>query len=161
MQSFARSEDESARELFSRCDLLNVQSRSLPLPRVGSLQWYQSRLSRFHATYGQKCAGMSTGAWSQMPPACGRARVGADARASRMRRHWTHGRGTGTVGTGRTDVAHGTVSTRRMGRGQERRSWWYLGWSGTRRGRRVLRGDDCNRTGQMPVGPGYCSDMLL
>ena len=31
-----------------------------------------------------------------------------------------------------------------MGRGQERRSWWYLGWSGTRRGRRVLRGGDCN-----------------
>ena len=67
----------------------------------------------------------------------------------------------GCAATGRTDVAHGTVSTRRMGRGQERRSWWYLGWSGTRRGRRVLRGDDCNRTGQMPVGPGYCSDMLL
>ena len=66
--------------------------------KLGVTEWYQSRLSRFHATYGQKCTGMSTGAWSQMPLACGRARVGADARASRMRRHWTHGRGTGTVG---------------------------------------------------------------
>ena len=51
-----------------------------------------------------------------------------------------HGHRTGTVGTGRTDVAHVTVSTRRMGRDQERRFWWYLGWSGTRQGRRVLKG---------------------
>ena len=54
---------------------------------------------------------------------CGRARGGADAtgmwtgawrvsaRASGMRRwHWMHGRGTGTVGTGRTDVAHGLLA---------------------------------------------------
>jgi len=54
---------------------------------------------------------------------CGRARGGADAtgmwtgpwrvsaRASGMRRwHWTHGRRTGTVGTGRTDVAHGSLA---------------------------------------------------
>ena len=105
----------------------------------------------FTGTYGHKCAGMSTGAWSQMPQACGRTRA-------------RHGRRTGTVGTGRTDVAHGTVSTRRMGRGQERRSWWYLGWSGTRRGRRVLRGDDCNRPRTGWAGPNsratvacYCS----
>ena len=70
-------------------------------------------------------------------------RVVADAKACGRARA-RHGRCTGTVGTGRTDVAHGTISTRRMGRGQERRSCWYLGWSGTRRGRRVLRGDDCN-----------------
>ena len=50
-----------------------------------------------------------------------------------------------------TDVAHGTVSTRRMGRGQERRSW-YLGWSGTRRGRRVLRGMIVTAQGNS-VGP--------
>ena len=112
--------------VYSTC---RVNLSHYPGPgRYSGIKWYQSRLSRFHATYGQKCAGMSTGAWSQMPPACGRARVGADARASRMRRHWTHGRGSGTVGTGRTDVVHGTVSTRRMGRGQERRSWWYLSW---------------------------------
>ena len=55
--------------------------------------------------------------------ACGRVRGGADAtgmwtgawrvsaRASGMRRwHWTHGRRTGTVGTGRTDVAHGPLA---------------------------------------------------
>ena len=65
-------------------------------------------------------------------------RVVADAKAC-GRVCARHGHRTGTVGTGRTDVAHGTVSTRRMVRGQERRSW-YLGWSGTRRGRRVLRG---------------------
>ena len=47
-------------------------------------------------TYGRKSGGMSTGAWR------------VSARASGMRRwHWTHGRGIGTVGTGRTDVAHG------------------------------------------------------
>ena len=69
-------------------------------------------------------------------------RGGVDAKACGRARA-RHGRRTGTVGTGRTDVAYGTVSTRRMGRGQERRSW-YLGWSGTRRGRRVLRGDDRN-----------------
>ena len=86
-------------------------------------------------------------------------RVVADAKACGRARA-RHGRCTGTVGTGRTDVAHETVSTRHMGRGQERRSRWYLGWSGTRRGRRVLRGDDCNRTGQL-LGPGYCSDILL
>ena len=64
--------------------------------------------------------------------ACGRARGGADAtsmwmgawrvsaRASGMRLwHWMHGRRTGTVGTGRTDVAHGAVGTRRTERGQE------------------------------------------
>src|SRR6185437_4341621 len=40
--------------------------------------------------------GMCTGAWR------------VSARASGMRRwHWTHGRGTGTVGARRTDVAHG------------------------------------------------------
>ena len=94
-----------------------------------------------------------------MPLACGRARVGADARASRMRRQRTHGRGTGTIGTGRTDVAHGTVSTRRMGRGQERRSWWYLGWSGTRRGRRVLRGVIVTERPSEPRG--YCSDATV
>ena len=33
------------------------------------------------------------------------------ARASGMRHwHWTHGRGTGTIGTGRTDVAHGLLA---------------------------------------------------
>ena len=88
-------------------------------------------------------------------------RVVADAKACGRARA-RHGRCTGTVGTVRTDVAHGTVSTRRMGRGQERRSWWYLGWSGTRRGRRVLRGDDCNSP--RVSGPGqireYCSSTV-
>ena len=89
---------------------------------------------------GQKVRGHEHGrVGAQMPPACGRARA-------------RHGRRTGTIGTGRTDVAHGTVSTRRMGRGQERRSW-YLGWSGTRRGRRVLRGMIVTAQGNS-VGPG-------
>ena len=90
---------------------------------------------------------------AQMPLACGRVRA-------------RHGRRTGTVGTGRMDVAHGTVSTRRMGRGQERKSW-YLDWSGTRRGHRVLKGNDCNSPWARWAGPntrvtvtpgsGYCS----
>ena len=100
---------------------------------------------------GADATSMCTGAWR------------VSARASGMRRwHWTHGRGTGTVGTGRTDVAHGTVSTRRMGRGQERRSW-HLGWSGTRR-RRVLRGVMIV-TVHGPDGPGripgYCSSATV
>ena len=115
----------------------------------------------FMGTYGHKCAGMSTGAWGADATGMWTGAWRVSARASGMRRHWTHGRGTGTVGTGRTDMAHETVSTRRMGRGQDRRSWWYLSWSGTRRGRRVLRGGDCNRTGQTPDGPGYCSNTLL
>src|SRR6185295_11966721 len=61
----------------------------------------------FTGTYGRKCGGMSTDAWgadaTDMCTGAWRVR----ARASGMRRwHWTHGRGTGTVGTGRTDVAH-------------------------------------------------------
>ena len=63
---------------------------------------------------------------AQMSPACGRARA-------------RHRRRTGTV------------STRRMGRGQERRSW-YLGWSSSRRGRRVLRGVDCYIPGLVGLG---------
>ena len=48
---------------------------------------------------GADAAGMSTGPWR------------VSARASGMRRwHWTHGRDTGTVGTGRTDVAHGLLA---------------------------------------------------
>ena len=45
-------------------------------------------------------------------------RVVADAKACGRARA-RHGRRTGTVGTGRTDVAHGTVSTRHMRRSQE------------------------------------------
>ena len=40
--------------------------------------------------------------------AVSRARTGVSAEARRW--HWTHGRGTGTVGTGRTDVAHGLLA---------------------------------------------------
>ena len=48
---------------------------------------------------GADATGMWTGAWR------------VSARASGMRRwHWTHGHGTGTVGTGRTDVAHGLMA---------------------------------------------------
>ena len=59
-----------------------------------------------HGRMVADATGMWTGAWQ------------VSVRASGMRRHWTHGRGTGTVGTGRTDVVHGTVSTRHMGRGK-------------------------------------------
>ena len=40
--------------------------------------------------------------------AVSRARTGVSAEARRW--HWTHGRGTETVGTGRTDVAHGLLA---------------------------------------------------
>ena len=72
----------------------------------------------FTGTYGRKCTGMWTGAWGRR---ChrhvdGRVRgtdvaqglLALDARMSHMDRwHWTHGRRTWAVGTGRT------------GRGQE------------------------------------------
>ena len=80
--------------------------------------------------------------------ACGRARGGADATgmwtgawrvsawASEMRRHRTHGRGTGTVGTGRTDVAHGLLALDVRDVAKRGRSWLGI----DRRGRRSLKG---------------------
>ena len=81
--------------------------------------------------------------------ACGRARGGADAtgmwmgawrvsaRASGMRRwHWTHGRGTGTVGTERTDVAHGLLALDVRDVAKRGHSWLEI----DRRGRRSLKG---------------------
>ena len=81
--------------------------------------------------------------------ACGRAHGGADAtrmwtgawqvsaRASGMRRwQWTHGRSTGTVGTGRTDVAHGLLALDVRDVAKRARSW--LG--SDRRRHRSLKG---------------------
>ena len=81
--------------------------------------------------------------------ACGRARGGADAtdmwtgawrvsaRSSGMRRwHWTHGRGTGTIDTGRTDVAHGPLALDVRDVAKRGRSWLGI----DRRGRRSPKG---------------------
>ena len=79
----------------------------------------------FTGTYWRKCGGMSTGTWR------------VSARASGMRRwHWTHGRGTGTVGTGRTDVAHGLLALDVRVVAKRGRSWLGI----DRRGRRSLKG---------------------
>ena len=54
-----------------------------------------------------------------------------------MRRwHWTHGRGTGIVGTGRTDVAHGLLAL--DVRDVAKRGRFWLGID--RRGRQSLKG---------------------
>ena len=65
----------------------------------------------FTGTYGRKCAGMSTGAWGTDVTGMWTGAWRVSARASGMCRwHWAHGHGTGTVGTGRTDVAHGLLA---------------------------------------------------
>ena len=86
--------------------------------------------------------GISAGAWA-------RARGGADAtsmwtgawrvsvRASGMRRwHWTHGSGTATVGTGRTNVAHVLLALDVRDVAKRGHSWLGI----DRRGRRSLKG---------------------
>ena len=74
---------------------------------------------------GTDATSMGTGAWR------------VSARASGMRRwHWTHGRGTGTVGTGRTDVAHGLLALDVRDVAKRGRSWLGI----DRRGRRSLKG---------------------
>jgi len=74
---------------------------------------------------GVDATGMWTGAWR------------VSARASGMRRwHWTHGRRTGTVGTGRTDVAHGPLALDVRDMAKRVRSWLGI----DRRGRRSLKG---------------------
>ena len=50
--------------------------------------------------------------------------------------HWTHGRGTGTVGTGRTEVAHGPLALDVRDVAKRGRSWLEI----DRRGRRSLQG---------------------
>jgi len=63
--------------------------------------------------------------------------VRVSARASGMRHwHWTHGRGTGTVGTGPTDVAHGPLPLDVRDVAKRGRSWLGI----DRRGRRSLKG---------------------
>ena len=61
---------------------------------------------------GADATGMCTGAWR------------VSARASEISRwHWTHGHGTGTVGTGRTDVAHGLLALDVRDVAKRGRSW--------------------------------------
>ena len=73
---------------------------------------------------GADATSMCTGAWR------------VSARASGMCRwHWTHGRGTGTIGTGRTDVAHGLLALEVRDVAKRGRSWLGIG----RRGRRSLK----------------------
>ena len=88
----------------------------------------------FTGTYGRKCGGMSTGAWGADATGMCTGAWRVSALAFGMRRwHWTHGRGTGTVGTGRMDVAHGLLALDVAKRG---RSWLGI----DRRGRRSLKG---------------------
>src|SRR6185295_19232861 len=61
----------------------------------------------FTGTYGRKCRGMSMGAWGADATGMCTGAWRVSAWAYGMRRwHWTHGRGTGTVGTRCTDVSH-------------------------------------------------------
>ena len=82
-------------------------------------------VSRARARGGADATGMCTGAWR------------VSARASGMRRwHWMHGRGTGTIGTGRTDVAHGLLALDVRDVAKRGRSWLGI----DQRGRRSLNG---------------------
>ena len=65
----------------------------------------------FTGTYGRKCGGMSTGAWGADATGMWMGAWRVSARASGMRRwHKTNEHNTRTVGTGRTDVAHGPLA---------------------------------------------------
>ena len=91
----------------------------------------------FTGTYGRKCGGMSTarGGADATGMCTGAWRV--SARASGMRRwYWMHGRGTGTVGIGRTDVAHELLALDVRDVAKRGRSWLGI----DRRGRRSLKG---------------------
>jgi hypothetical protein len=90
----------------------------------------------FTGTYGRKCGGMSTGAWGcrchrhvhgRVAGQCAGiwdATLALDARTS-----------TGTVGTGRTDVAHGLLALDVRDVAKRGRSWLGI----DRRGRRSLK----------------------
>ena len=110
-------------------------------PSLGEAGCYRM-VSELTLAVSRACTGVSA-------RACGRARGGADAtgmwtgacrvseRASGMRRwHWTHGRRTGTVGTGLMDVAHGPLALDVRDVARRGRSWLEI----DRRGCRSLKG---------------------
>ena len=81
--------------------------------------------TRARARGGADATGMWTDTWR------------VSAHASGMRRwHWTHGRGTEIVGTGRTGVAHGPLALDVRDVAKSKCSWLGI----YRRGRRSLKG---------------------
>ena len=78
----------------------------------------------FTGTYGRMCAGMSTGAWGADAIGMWTGAWRVSARASGMRHwHWTHERGTRTIGTGRPGMAHGPLALDVRDVAKRERSW--------------------------------------